>query len=337
MAHEHIHSDLLIVGAGLSGLMAAQSFTQQGIKTLLVEKNERVGGRLSTAEIDGNLADLGAQYFTVRNAQFRLWLERWLDEGLAFEWAQSWSDGSLSIIPFDRHPRYAIRGGMVALAEYLARDQQVSLNTRLTAITRVGNGWQAQDDRGRVFSASALLLTPPVPISLQLLDAGRVTLSADNRAALNHLVYEPCVTGLFEVEGSIRLPEPGAIQRASGPIIWIADNRRKGLSPDKTLITVQATTGHSRDLWPRPDWEILVALEAGLRPHKVFDTRVIASYLERWLYSMPAQPHPDRYLQADGVPPLVFAGDSFGAPRMEGAALSGMAAAKAMIAQINAG
>jgi renalase len=331
----HTHTDLLIVGAGMAGLMAAQSLTQQHFKTLIVEKNARVGGRLATVEIGGGLADHGVQFFTVRNPQFRAWVNRWLDEGLAFEWAQGWSDGSLSTAPFDRQPRYAIRGGMVALAEHLAAGLDINLNTRLTIVALNGDGWLARDEKGQTYTASALLLTPPVPLSLKMLTAGQVVLSAADHMALENLEYDPCLTGLFRVEGPVYLPEPGAVQRPNAPITWIADNRRKGLSPDTTLITVQASAEYSRQIWHLPDWEALVALEAGLRQFKDPATQIIESRLERWLYSVPVRPYPNRCLHSINLPSLVFAGDSFGSPRVEGAALSGLAASKVLAAELS--
>jgi renalase len=327
----HTHTDILIVGAGMAGLMAAHNLTQRHINVLLVEKNSRVGGRLATAKIGGGLADTGAQFITVRNPQFKAYVDHWLDHGLVFEWAQGWSDGSLNTAPFDRHPRYAVYGGMVALAEHLAAGLDIWLDTQITLIALNGDGWLAQDDRGHTLTASALLLTPPVPLSLNMLNAGQVVLSSQDRAALEVLTYDPCLVGLFSVDGRVRLPEPGAVQRPTAPISWIADNRRKGLSPDKALITVHASAAYSRRIWSRPDWEALVALESALREFKDRSATVIDAHLERWLYSIPVHPYPNRYLHSISLPSLVFAGDSFGSPRVEGAALSGLAAAKALV------
>jgi renalase len=328
---DHTHTDILIVGAGMAGLMAAHSLVQQHINVLLVEKNARVGGRLATAKVGGGLADTGAQFFTVRNPHFRTFVDHWLDEGLAFEWALGWSDGSLSSAPFDRHPRYAVHGGMAALADHLAAGLDICLDTQITLIALNGDGWLAQDHRGHTLTASALLLTPPVPLSLNMLNAGQVVLSGKDRAALEALTYDPCLVGLFTVEGRVRLPEPGAIRRPNAPISWLADNQRKGLSPDRTLITVHASAAHSRKIWARPDWEVLVALESAVREFKDRSATVSDARLERWLYSIPVRPYPNRYLHSINLPSLVFAGDSFGSPRVEGAALSGLAAAKALV------
>jgi len=54
--------------------------------------------------------------------------------------------------------------------------------------------------------------------------------------------------------------------------------------------------------------------------------------LHRWRFSMPVDPYPERFLHIPGPAPLLFAGDAFNGPRVEGAALSGMAAAQELIA-----
>ena len=54
---------------------------------------------------------------------------------------------------------------------------------------------------------------------------------------------------------------------------------------------------------------------------------VVETSLARWRYSWVTNPHPDPCLVASDDPPLLFCGDAFGQPKVEGAALSGLAAA----------
>ena len=54
--------------------------------------------------------------------------------------------------------------------------------------------------------------------------------------------------------------------------------------------------------------------------------------IHRWRYSQPSTLHDESFLMAEGVPNLVYAGDAFAGPKIEGAALSGLSAAQAMIA-----
>jgi hypothetical protein len=60
-------------------------------------------------------------------------------------------------------------------------------------------------------------------------------------------------------------------------------------------------------------------------------TTVREAQLKRWRYSRPTKPLEERVFVADNDPPLLFAGDAFGGPRVEGAVLSGMAAAEHLI------
>jgi predicted NAD/FAD-dependent oxidoreductase len=208
----------------------------------------------------------------------------------------------------------------------------VTLGANLTVITLQDNGWLAIDDHGRLYTADALILTPPVPVVLPLLRAGEVTLGELDYEMLRAIAYAPCLAGLFWVNGQVNLPEPGAIQHHNAAISWVADNQRKGLSPDATVITVHAGPSYSRDLWPRPDWEVLAALESGLRRYKDVNAQIVERHLVRWRYANPLTVHPEPCLVAHDLPPLVFAGDAFGGPRVEGAFNSGVAAGETVAA-----
>lgn len=55
--------DLIIVGAGLSGLSAALEAEKAGLKTCLLEASDSVGGRIKTVQKEGFLLDKGFQVF----------------------------------------------------------------------------------------------------------------------------------------------------------------------------------------------------------------------------------------------------------------------------------
>ncbi|MDA8207672.1 MAG: FAD-dependent oxidoreductase [Actinomycetota bacterium] len=55
--------DVVVIGAGISGLFAARSLARSGVTVRCFEARERVGGRLHSVEIGRNGIDLGATWF----------------------------------------------------------------------------------------------------------------------------------------------------------------------------------------------------------------------------------------------------------------------------------
>ncbi len=322
--------DVAIVGAGMSGLMAASVLVATGRSVTLIDKGRSVGGRLATRRLGAGRADHGAQFFTVRDPAFGAWVERWQAAGLVYTWAHGWSDGSLSVTPPDGHPRYAVQGGMNRLAKHLAAEVEaqgaaILTGVRIAAVTPQGEGWLLTCDDGRAFTAAAVVMTAPAPQTLALLDAGSTPLAANDRASLERIRYAPALCGLYVVEGAVQLPAPGAVQRPDADFAWIADNRRKGISPDATVITVHAGGEWSAAHYDAPDAELSAAFERALRPWLAADAWIAEEQIKRWRYAAPTVLHPERLLRVAAHAPLLIGGDAFGAPRVEGAALSGLA------------
>jgi len=329
---ERVLTDVLIVGAGLSGLMAARVLKDAGVGTVLVEKGPVVGGRLATVPVGPGIADQGAQFFTARDPEFQTHVDAWVANDLAFIWSRGWSDGSVSDNPRDGHARYAVRNGLNALAQHLSAGQDCRLATQISKLSFDGEHWQAYSVGGDVFEAQRVLLTAPVPQSLALLAAGDTQLTAEEAEVLAHVEYDPCLCGLFWIEGDIYLPEPGALQRSYADIAWISDNWRKGISPNGRIITIHASPGYSREHFEDSDQALISRFTAELVAFMNPTSHLREAKIKRWRYAQPSKLYPQRFLAATGLP-LVFAGDAFAGPRVEGAALSGLAAARMLLAK----
>ena len=63
----HVHTEVLIVGAGLAGLNAAINLEAAGVDVRVIESSDRAGGRVASDVIDGFICDRG---FQLINAQY---------------------------------------------------------------------------------------------------------------------------------------------------------------------------------------------------------------------------------------------------------------------------
>lgn len=315
----------IIVGAGISGLLAARELEDAGWSVTLLEKGRGVGGRMATRRVGGGVFDHGAQFFTARSEGFQRLVGGWLESGAAREWSRGFADANGERPP-DGYPRYCGASGMTSVPEHLAGRLDVKTNERATHILRRESGWELRTESGLSESANALLLTPPVPQSLALVGG---IVPTYRREELREVSYDPCVALMAWLDGPVGVPEPGGMQIKEEPLDWISDNQRKGIS-EAPALTVHAGPKWSREHFDAPDDEISSTLLelAGDALASDVASKAVETSVARWRYSWVTESHTDRFFVGVEDPPLIFAGDAFGEPKVEGASLSGLAAAQ---------
>lgn len=70
-----LSADVVVVGAGLSGLVCALILEDWGVEVLVLEKEDRVGGRVATDTVDGFVFDRGFQVLQTGYPQALKWLD----------------------------------------------------------------------------------------------------------------------------------------------------------------------------------------------------------------------------------------------------------------------
>ncbi len=327
-----VHS-CLIVGAGLAGLVAARELQARGVQVTVLESNHEIGGRMATRHIDNAVFDVGAQYFTARDERFVRLVKQWIDAGVVIEWAQGFNtakDGEVVQAGLGE-ARYRGVHGMSDIPSYLAQGLDVRLEQTVTRVDLRDNGWHVETQGGVHFSADALLLTPPIPQALALLDTGSYRLPEALRRELEAIGagYAPCIAVLAILDAPSKIPEPGSLWLSGDPVAWIADNQQKGISPDACAITLHAGIDFSRRRYnDPPDTVARKMIDAC---SEWLGASVRSYHVHHWRYSIPETVYSQPCVYIPGKYPLVLAGEAYFGPRVEGASVSGLAAAERLL------
>lgn len=339
---------VVVVGAGLSGLVAAAELADAGAHVTVLDKGRSVGGRLATRRIGDARLDHGAQFFTVRSPAFQRRVDDWVDRGLVTIWNNGFVDD-------DGHPRYIGSNGMNALAKDLAASVSSAGAAIETSTLAFGlrpfsgtetHRWEVVIDDGSTRPADAVIFTCPLAQTFALLadvgvwksgdeatdaahDAIVARLGIDLDQTLFRTQYDRTIALLATVDGPTAIPDSGGVQDGDDVFSFIGDNQAKGIS------SLPAITFHANAEWSEAHWDDapeanLAALEAAAQPW-LGEATIIERQLKTWRFATPRTVWPEPcWATADGT--VVVAGDAFAGPRVEGAHNSGLAAAHSLLA-----
>lgn len=321
----------LILGAGISGLVAARELEKAGHEAILVDKGRGIGGRMATRRFEDATFDHGAQFFTARSSEFRALVDGWIAEGVAKMWFEGYPTPD-NRKPNDHHPRFCGVKGMTGIAKHLAQGLNVRLGEEIERLEFKNGLWSAFSSSGATFSGDELILTAPVPQSLALLKTANVPLPIKAQNTLEPLRYEPCIAVLAILDAPSLLPPSGALYVEGEVIWWLADNSVKGISTRAGAITIHSTGGWARAHYGDSEEEIIRALTDEAAPFLGLEANVEHAQVRRWRFSKPENPLEVNHLSVEELN-LSFAGDIFQGAKIEGAVLSGLSSARALVAK----
>jgi predicted NAD/FAD-dependent oxidoreductase len=307
-----MNKTIAVVGAGISGLLLARDLQARGADVVVLEKSRGVGGRLATKRVGPAVFDQGAQFFTVRDERFRTVVNEWRGAGIATTWPGRETERVIGV------------AGMTALPKALAASLPLQREHRVTRAMRHASGcWELEIETHGMLRAERLVLTAPVPQSLALLEPG--LLAPAVHEALSLLTYHPCLALLLALDGPSAVP-PEGFAPSAGAIRWVADNSLKGVSPGPAgALTLHTTPAFAAQHYGESVEEVAARLRSEIEPW-LGGSGIVSTTLHRWKFSEPKAAHPEPFVWLPDLA-LGFCGDSFGGPRVEGAAVSGLALA----------
>lgn len=308
-----------VIGAGLSGLVAARELSSNGHFVVVLDKGRGVGGRLATRRIGEAVFDHGAQFFTVRDAAFQSIVDDWLSAGAVRVWCRGFGTEQ------DGYPRYVGTTGMTAIAKHMAHGLDIRTSSLVFSVLPSNTGgWTTTLDTNETFDSDAVILTAPIPQSFGFAFTGGVEFPEELRT----IDYDRTLGLLAVLDGAPSIPAPGALQNPDDVFSFVGDNHAKGISP------VHAVTFHANPRWSLEHWDTPHDEAAELLRHAarryLGNANITGSNFKRWRFATPHRNWPERCWSNDSGT-MVVAGDAFAGPRIEGAALSGLAAAQRLL------
>lgn len=299
-----------MIGAGMAGVAAAGVAATAGCRVVIFEKSRGLGGRCATKRWDGHTVDHGAQYVTMRDADFRDAVGRACGE-----------DVRPILLPVVTEAGEELEGG----ERFYHRSGNSRIARALAGPIEVRTGVEVGPVEGRTIDGGefdAVIATAPLPQTLRLAGVGGPCGE-----------YVPCLTVLLRYDG-----EPAGIaagryalsDRSGHALAWSAcENHKSGrILPGSTVLVVQASEAFSRE-WleaPPDDWGARLRVLAEER-WEIDAGRFRALHTHRWRYA--------RVSQAMEIPTLpdgwFFAGDAVLESRVEAAWLAGREAGRRVV------
>jgi len=341
-------NDVIIVGAGVAGLAAARELTAAGLRVCVLEKSRGIGGRLATRRVatpHGEVpVDHGAQYFTYRSPAFQALLAPLMEQGAVTTWLTAIPtlapEGIVPAGAAHTYPRYCCPQGMTILAKALAEGLTIEQQTKVTRLKLTPSSqWEAIAEAGQIFTARALLLTPPPPQSLALL--GDLAEDIPELDAVRAVQLDPCLAVMAGyAPGTSYVDQiPIGLRWGNDPVIaWSAVDSSKRASALAPVFVFHTTPQFARDHEDK-DLQDLIPLilehvTQQLHPHVPLDLRSPEwTQAHYWRYAQPVNPLQQQWIGSASPAPLLLAGCWCTAGRVEGAFCSGHAAAQGLLSR----
>jgi predicted NAD/FAD-dependent oxidoreductase len=299
-----------LIGAGMAGIGAARLLVDAGCRVVVFDKSRGLGGRCATKRWEGHSVDHGAQYFTMRDADFEREV-RLASGGDLLEIQAPIVDEASRELPSEE--RFFHAQGNSRLARALAEGLDVRTGMTIEAV---------QDRRVGGEDFDVILSTAPWPQTAKL---------AGVQNSQNP--YAPCLAQLLLYEGEwlgATAARYAISDRSGHALAWSAceNHKPRRVGAGFTVMVVHAAEGFSRArLEDEPaSWaaELRSLTEArwGI-PAAAFRTM----HPHRWRYA--------RISQKIEIPTLpegwYFAGDLLTESRVESAWMAGREAARQIL------
>lgn len=343
--------DVVVVGAGLSGLTAAQALHQANYRVVVVDKSRGLGGRVATRRIDNTVVDHGCRYLRPFQVPQLSPIAKLLAAGTLQPWQperfELGADGVLT--PTSPGTLYTAPQGMSSIAKGLARGLTIHRHWRASAITPLSQGWriegealgEASQGKPSTLEARAIALALPAPQAMTLLQAA--VQDCEQVSELLHRLRQVDFEAVITVMAGYDLGKSAQLSLQTGlggwmvtsqahpTLRWMALDSSKRINPKEAVVVLHSSPTFASNALNtthlEPVGQTLLSEAARLEPW-------IGSpqwmQIHRWRYGFVKKALGVSSLSTPELPSLVGCGDWCNGGNAEGAIASGHAAAAAL-------
>jgi predicted NAD/FAD-dependent oxidoreductase len=301
--------DVVVVGAGVTGLTLAHQLQNRGHSVLLLDKGSRPGGRLASRPFNGQLVNPAAESVLVRDPEVSAEISR--RTGAEFLAATAAAAPGA-----ETQWEFNAPAGEIAKRWAVGTEQRKCFVTRLDVLP-TGLIHVVAQASGEAIAARTVVLTAPVPQSIHILQNSELTVSPE----LNTVSYDRRAVLLCTVDGFL----PGSAEPlAAGPLDtavldWVRVRHQD--DSGRSWLEVFATTAWSEATWNDDLNLSQMTLLAGL--HRLHpEAHVLDSELKRWRYANAVTTAETAWHQVPGTAQVYLAGDGFSGARSHASGVS---------------
>lgn len=339
-------TDIVVIGAGMAGLVCAQQLTQGGYSVKVIDKSRGVGGRVATRRLFDTKADHGACYLKPKGELLQRLvtllcqkgdLEVWTDTLHVKDNSSSLLGNSPSSLP------YIAPAGMNVIAKFMAQGLEIHCAQPVNSITlNSQNQWRLTCSTNEEITASSVVVAIPAPQAVVLLESlGSNLLNHSFLEKLRSVEFYPTITVMAGYpDSSQQLPQWKAITfNDNSTLAWIGlDSSKRKIRELAACVPASRShfVIHSSADFAQKHFDSVDLQQVG---QKILENAASTLNLQwlnnpqwmqvhRWRYAFPKTPLEQPCLPAETSSPLVCCGDWCGGNLITSAMLSGIAAAQ---------
>lgn len=344
--------DVVVVGAGISGIITAQRLTRLGCAVLVVDKSRGLGGRLATRRVLDQRVDHGCRFLDDTANPELSPVPELIQAGVLQPWQPlvlRWQGSTLAPCA-DSQPCWVAPQGMTTVAKVLAQNLTIWRPWQVTQIRPQGLGWTIDGhttvghttaEHQPSITARAVVLAIPAPQIVPLIQATAAQNSALQRfmAAIADVLFDPVMTVMAGYPPSLDLASPLQAATPAGWMVYSQDHPTlawAGLDSSKRVpvgdpvVVMHSTPSFAQAHLNAPNLDnagqqLLASVAPQIGPGLTAPTWM---QVHRWRYGLVRQPLGAKVLSTPDLPTLIGCGDWCRGKTVEAAIASGHDAAE---------